>query len=314
MSERGYIAIARGILDHPIVGARKPFSRLEAWAWLLLEAAWKPRRVHMSNDRVHGVLELERGQLSHSLRFMADKWGWSVKKLRRFLVWLETDQMITTQTDTGQTLITICKYNDYQLQSASKETQTHTQRDTHRAHTGHKEEKGNKVIKDNRRESARADEPEGFAEWYEVYPRKKQRNAAIRAYRKIVPKEITQGDLLARTVAFADFHKRNTPAHDWRYLPYPASWLNSAEYVDPLPNEPSNSDSRQNEIKIEPPTRDPRDFSDAEWQQRLADHRAGQEWPDLYWGPRPGSPGCLVPARLLIDQASPPSLIMGAGR
>ena len=307
MSERGYITIARGILDHPVVGAGRPYSRLEAWVWLLLEAAWKPRRIRVSNGR---VLDLERGQLSHSLRFMADKWGWSVKKLRRFLVWLETDQMITTQTDTGQTLITICKYNDYQLQADSRETHTHTQRDTPRARQGHKEEKGKKGIEDSKR--ARDDEPEGFAEWYEAYPRKRQRKAAIQAYRKVVPKEITQGDLLARAIAFSEFHKKNTPADGLRFVPYPASWLNSGEYLDPLPNEPTNSGSLQNEIKIAPPTRDPRDFTDAEWQQRLADHRAGQEWPDLYWGP--GSPGCLVPARLLIDQASPPSLIMGAGR
>ena len=233
MSERGYITIARGILDHPIVGARKPYSRLEAWQWLLLEAAWKPHRVPISNGRTRGVVSLDRGQLSHSLRFMARKWGWTVKPVMTFLNGLETDTMVTTQTDTGQTLITICNYNAYQLLAHSEETQTDTQTETQRKRKGHKEEKGNKGIEDNTRSRARADEPEGFAEWYETYPRKKQRKDAARSYRKIVPKEITQAELLARTTAFAQFHQKNTPPDRLQYVPYPASWLNSGEYLDP---------------------------------------------------------------------------------
>lgn len=174
-----------------------------------------------------------------------------------------------------------------------------------RARNGHKEEKGNKEI----RETARAGEPQGFAEWYGAYPRKKQRQDAAKAYRKIVPKEVTHADLQARTVAFADFHKRNTPAHRWQFVPYPASWLNSGEYLDQLPNEPNNSGAQQNEIKIERPTRDPKNFTDAEWRQRLTDFSSGQPWPDLYWGPAPRRPGCLVPARLLIEQAPAPAII-----
>jgi hypothetical protein len=144
MSEKGFIAIARGILDHPLVGARKPFSPLEAWQWFLLEAVWKTQRIGFQAGRYVGTLNLERGQLSHSLRFIARRLGWSVKRLRTFLARLEADGMITTQTDTGQTLITICNYNNYQTALPSEETQAHTQTGTQRARNGHKEEEGNK--------------------------------------------------------------------------------------------------------------------------------------------------------------------------
>jgi hypothetical protein len=90
MTKRGFISIARGILDHPHVGARKPYSRLEAWEWLLLEAAWKAHRVGFQAGRHLGTISLERGQLSHSLRFIASKWGWSVKRTRTALLGLET--------------------------------------------------------------------------------------------------------------------------------------------------------------------------------------------------------------------------------
>jgi hypothetical protein len=147
MSERGFIAVARGILDHHLVGARKPYSRLEAWQCLLLEAAWKRRRIGFQTGRHLGMISLERGQLSHSLRFLAKKWGWSVKRTKTFLVALENDHMITTQTDIGQTIITICNYNSYQLAASSEETQTDTQRHTQWGRNGNKEEEGNKDYK-----------------------------------------------------------------------------------------------------------------------------------------------------------------------
>jgi hypothetical protein len=82
MNKRGFIAVARGILDHSIVGARKPYSDLEAWLWLLLEAAWKPRRVRVDGGRTRVAVTLERGQLSHSRSYMAEAWGWTEKSVR----------------------------------------------------------------------------------------------------------------------------------------------------------------------------------------------------------------------------------------
>jgi hypothetical protein len=105
-----------------------------------------------------------------------------------------------------------------------------------------------------------------------------------------VPKEITHADLLARTVAFAELHNTSTAADRLQFVPYPATWLNKGEYLDPLPNEPNNSGAQQNEIKIERPTRDPKTFTDAEWRLRLTDFSSGQQWPDMYWGPAPGGP------------------------
>jgi hypothetical protein len=119
MSEEGFIAIARGILDHHIVGARKPFSYLEAWIWLLLEARWASGRIQVANGR---VVNLERGQISHSLRYLATAWGWKTKRVRTFLRRLETGTQIGTQTGTGQMVITICNYNQYQNLSAAKGT------------------------------------------------------------------------------------------------------------------------------------------------------------------------------------------------
>ena len=110
MSERGVFAVDRGIWDHDVLSDNTPFSRREVWLWLLSEAAWKPHR-----RRVAGrPIELNRGQLVASLRFMADKWRWTETRVRRFLELLEKERMIDVATDAGITVITICKYEKYQ--------------------------------------------------------------------------------------------------------------------------------------------------------------------------------------------------------
>lgn len=115
MSKRGFIVLARSIWDHPLVGVSKPCSDFEAWLWLLLEAAYEPRKVRVSNGQASAIIELKRGQLSHSLRYMAAAWGWTTKRVRGFLARLEREAQTITQRDTLQTVLTVCNYDSYQL-------------------------------------------------------------------------------------------------------------------------------------------------------------------------------------------------------
>jgi len=110
MSERGVFAVDRGIWDHDVLVSSDPFSRREAWLWLLSEAAWKPHRRRLAGKPI----EVGRGQVAASLRFIASKWRWSEPRVRRFLAALISDEMIDAKTDAGVTVITICKYDQYQ--------------------------------------------------------------------------------------------------------------------------------------------------------------------------------------------------------
>jgi hypothetical protein len=110
----GFIALARGVFGHPVVGARPPLSDLEAWVWLCFEAAYKPRRVRVTNGRAAGFLLLERGQLTYSRSYLAKAWGWTEKRVRGFLFRLERERQIVRQTGHLQTIITICNYEFYQ--------------------------------------------------------------------------------------------------------------------------------------------------------------------------------------------------------
>ena len=115
----GYIAIQRGLLEHPFF-ADEPFTEREAWIWLIEEAAWKTKRVRIDNRPA----VLERGQVAHSLRFMGVAWKWDKNRVWRFLRRLESEGMIKSEqfycakngTPTGQQTgrITICNYDKYQ--------------------------------------------------------------------------------------------------------------------------------------------------------------------------------------------------------
>lgn len=105
MTERGYFALYRGTLDHPIF-KKERYTEAQAWVWMLEQASYKPRRQMVAGRMV----DLDRGQFSHALRFMAAKFQWSEPKVRRFLTRLKTDAMIDAQSDAGQLVITVCNY------------------------------------------------------------------------------------------------------------------------------------------------------------------------------------------------------------
>lgn len=288
--EKGFIALARGILDHPIVGAHKPYTKKDAWEWLLFEAAYLLRRY----DAGGTVCNLQRGQLAHSTRFMARAWGWPETNVRRFLDLLKTGAgtgaMIGAETGAGVTVITICNYERYQTpgagSGAANGAASGAAGGAKVAQDRRRKEQGNKVTSSN--------SPPGFDEWYSIYPRKKAKQDALKAYSKLIGSgAISHVPLLEKTKAFAS-HWHARPADQLQFCPYPASWLNSGEYADEI-TQAAKANNGAASIKIERPTKDPETFSADDWQQRLG---MGQ-WSSL-WGPKPGEPGCLVPAALLV--------------
>lgn len=107
--ENGYYRLFRGWQSDPFFG-NDAFSRRDAFVWLIEKAAYSATRIYVAGKPV----DLKRGQLCASLRFMATAWRWSDFKVRHFLKGLEIDQKIIADTIAGQTLLTICNYDKYQ--------------------------------------------------------------------------------------------------------------------------------------------------------------------------------------------------------
>jgi hypothetical protein len=122
-----FYKMKRGWHDSEFFG-RDEYSRRDAWSWMVGQARWKDKT---------GVGEtIKRGEFSHSIRFMADKFRWSKGRVERFLEALKNRDMIHvktgTQTRTGQLVITICNYSEYQDDKRKTGTDMIEKRDSNR--------------------------------------------------------------------------------------------------------------------------------------------------------------------------------------
>lgn len=145
MSDCGYIMLHRSVWDHHLFSGRE-FGELEAWLWMVSFAAWKPTKVRVGCKMV----TLNRGDLSFSERFLAEKWQWSKTRVHRFLALLESENMIALNSDHGLNQITICNYDKYQAPWTDERTINGPETDQKRT----KEEKDNNLKKDIRGASA----------------------------------------------------------------------------------------------------------------------------------------------------------------
>jgi hypothetical protein len=284
MSNRGYILMSRQLLKHPRFKPRGPFSQFEAWYWLIESAAYSLREVPIMMGPRREIITLQPGQLSHSIRFLSRAWRWSPNRVRRFLNDLAMDGSVDTATDTAQTLITLCNWGKYQRPFSEADTPTDTATDT-------ATDTKKKEIKERKKISPSGGEPEGFASWYAIYPKHVDRIDAAKAFARLMKSgAITLEALMAATARYA-VKVANT---EKRFIKAPSVWINKGSYLD----EPEGNGGEP-----APAVRDPRSFTDADWQKRLTYFHDADKWLEP-WGPKPGDPGCLVPSHLIVTPVS----------
>lgn len=287
MSELGVFAVDRAVFSHPLLTTGEPFSRREAWLWLISEAAWKPRKV----GRIGAVIELERGQLAHSVRFIADAWGWSKSSVDRFLTRLKTGTMIGTSTGTGLLVITICNYDAYQrLGLPDRDSNRDAERDTSGTAAGQtrniqsiKEEDmsepagGSDAPKPKTEKRARVVYTPEYEELWRLYPSTEgmSKMDGFKAWQKLSLAEHVQ--VMAALPAYAALLKR-TPDRPVKHV---QGFLNGRMF------ESFGGSVSQMESPVV-------------WETRLQHARGGGEWATFKWGPAPGQAGCRVPTELLL--------------
>lgn len=109
MADKGWISLHRSIQDCPIWYGER-FSKGQAWVDLLLLANHKDKKILFNGEMV----TVKRGQYMTSTVKLSEKWGWSRPTVVKFLKLLESDKMITRDSDNTRTLITIENYEVYQ--------------------------------------------------------------------------------------------------------------------------------------------------------------------------------------------------------
>lgn len=110
MGSKGYISLYRQILDNPIWNI-KPYSKGQAWVTILLLTNHKVGYMPIKNGQ---LLKVERGECGYSDTALADIFGWSRAKVKRFLTLLETQKMVQLKNRFNRNIISILNYDTYQ--------------------------------------------------------------------------------------------------------------------------------------------------------------------------------------------------------
>ena len=147
MSGNGWVKIHRSLDDHWL-WQRKPFSYGQAWIDILLQCNHSDSKVLIEGE----LLNCKRGQSLKSLKTWAQRWGWSIQKVRTYFTLLEKDKMIVTKGLRKTTLLTIVNYDIYQREQHGDNTEI-TQRQ-HRDNTEITTNKNEKKNKNEKNESS----------------------------------------------------------------------------------------------------------------------------------------------------------------
>lgn len=218
----GWYKMWRGWMDSPVFG-KAPYSEREAWMWLIENAVYIETTVNIAG---HPVI-LQRGQLSYSVRYLAEAWRWRAAKAQRFMDKLKKWKMVDTRTDTAQQIITICNYLKYQNEKEEADTgvandpiQKRYGDDTNKKKTNNTEETKNIMA-------------EFKNEFWPVAIKKVGKDAAMKAYLKARARADKEEIHTAWRNANRQWaSKINTD--DLKFVPHPSTWLNEGRWQDEL--------------------------------------------------------------------------------
>lgn len=144
----GFFKIDRKLFDHWL-WERKPFSEGQAWIDLIGLANYENGKTVYDGQ----LINCERGTVYRSCVYLADRWGWSRKKVRRFLSRLEADQMVVVNGTTHGTTILLVRYSFFQGQGPTNDP-TDAQMLADRCPNVAHGKKKNKEIKKNKNSSS----------------------------------------------------------------------------------------------------------------------------------------------------------------
>jgi hypothetical protein len=128
MYTQGYIPISRKLFEHRYWCEGRVYSRFEAWLDLVQSARFEDAELFIGGR----LIKVRKGQLPASLRYLAERWRWSTKKVNAFLVELAEQKMATKESPkgTGQTLLTLCSYERYNFSAGQQNQLGNTKRNT----------------------------------------------------------------------------------------------------------------------------------------------------------------------------------------
>lgn len=186
----GFVRLSRKIFEHSFWKEKRAFSKFEAWVDLISLVSFDEKE----KTQVIGnkIVKWGRGQYPASIRYLQERWQWgSTKRVKYFLDLLEKENMISIERETGQNVVTICKYDVYNALNSEGKREGNAE-ETEGKQKGNKTKKGKKeeeIKEDNTLDLFTDVPPEFIEKWYkfkawfseEKFPRVKKMEKQLTA-------------------------------------------------------------------------------------------------------------------------------------
>ena len=211
----GWIKIHRDLMNHWC--ASDP-NFLAVWMHLISSANFQTKKSLINSI----VVEVKRGQLIFGLNAFSKKSGVSVSKLRRIMKVLESELMISRQKTNKYSIISITKYNDYQVidkQNTGKKQSNNNQNTTPKE--GKEGKEGKEVSYDDL-----------FDEFWKAYPKRQGSNPKAPAKKKFLKRcndGISPDDIISGAKKYAN---QEVGTKERKYIAQATTWLNQERWND----------------------------------------------------------------------------------
>lgn len=118
-----FIKIDRKFFNSKYWKQKRTFAQAEAWIDLVQTARFEaePETMLLANGR---EVNIKRGEIFASLRYLSLRWGWGVDKTRRFIDACIKDGSLARRIEQGESVLTLLNYEAYN--PAPKQNQTVT--------------------------------------------------------------------------------------------------------------------------------------------------------------------------------------------
>ena len=130
--KQGWVSIHRSITEN-FVWRDKPFNMGAAWVDLILMANHEENKFPINGK----LIVAKRGQTFTSCRSLAERWGWGLGRVKRFIELLESEQMVSAERTKNGTLLTLENYSAFQDVQNTNGTPTERSRNTNGTPTEH---------------------------------------------------------------------------------------------------------------------------------------------------------------------------------
>lgn len=117
--DNGYILLARSILDSDVFASQK---LLKIWVWCLCKANFKDRSVPLKIGKGETIVNVKRGSFIFGRNKAEEELFIDGSTIYKSMQKLELMDMIKIQSNNQFSIVTICKYNEYQQNDNYKVT------------------------------------------------------------------------------------------------------------------------------------------------------------------------------------------------